>query len=124
MAILRRRPVLFLLAVLLIAIMVVSFGPLSTPSQAMSGSCIACHEKVTPLVVQDWRLSRHAAEDIDCSYCHGADHSSAADVAKVKTVTASTCSECHEDQFEQFSRGKHSLAWAARKAAEAATSWG
>lgn len=108
--------VLLIFVFLLIAISVISFDPFSTLGRAGSEDCVSCHQKVTPLTVEDWKLSRHAAEEVDCAYCHGEGHSSAADVAEVTTVTAATCGECHSDQFDQFSRGKHSIAWAAMEA--------
>jgi hypothetical protein len=79
-------------------------------------SCVDCHEKITPGIVVDWKLSKHSEEKIDCSACHGSEHDSKDNVDLVKTVTADTCAECHEDQFNQFSAGKHAFAWAALKA--------
>ncbi len=92
---------------------------LSTVLFAVPGGaqdCLPCHEKLTPGIVADWRTSKHAAEDVSCAFCHGTKHTSADDVAEVKTVTAKTCQMCHADQVEQFSRGKHAFAWAAMKA--------
>jgi hypothetical protein len=83
---------------------------------AVAQECVECHQDVTPGVVADWRLSRHAQGDIGCDACHGDAHRSAADVAKVKLPTADTCAQCHDIQFAQFSAGKHALAWAAMKA--------
>ena len=111
----KKKLLLASLAFLPVAITFIAFDPLSLPGRAMSGDCIACHEKVTPLVVQDWRLSAHA-EDVDCAYCHGEGHSSADDVDEVRTITATTCGECHDEQFDEFSLGKHSMAWAAMEA--------
>ena len=86
----------------------------STPAWAQE--CIECHERVTPGTVLDWRASKHAASDVACDVCHGADHTSAEDVERVRIPTPETCSACHEDQVAQFSKGKHALAWAAMKA--------
>jgi len=107
---------LLIVAISAVALTAMWFEPLSTPGRAMTDDCITCHQKITPFVVQDWKLSRHSAEEIGCAECHGAEHTSAADVEKVKTVTASTCGECHDEQLAQFSRGKHSVAWAAMEA--------
>jgi hypothetical protein len=78
--------------------------------------CLACHRSVTPNIVADWELSGHKAGGVGCDVCHGADHSSASDVAEVQTITASTCGNCHDQQLGQFSKGKHAAAWAAYKA--------
>ncbi|RME49720.1 MAG: cytochrome C, partial [Deltaproteobacteria bacterium] len=78
--------------------------------------CIGCHTKVTPGIVNDWKLSKHAENDIECDSCHGDRHTNAADVAKVEIPTPDTCDDCHSDRVEQFKRGKHALGWAAMKA--------
>jgi hypothetical protein len=87
---------------------------LATP--AFAAKCIDCHEGITPGVVQDWRTSKHAQEDIGCDSCHKGQHRSSRDVGNLVTVTAQTCAGCHEKQMTQFSAGKHALAWAAYKA--------
>lgn len=84
--------------------------------QTGSNSCVNCHSNVTPKIVSDWKLSKHSQNSIDCAACHGDQHTSAADVAKVKIPTPDTCATCHETQVEQYKKGKHSLAWAAMKA--------
>ena len=83
---------------------------------AAAQDCASCHEKVTPSIVSDWRLSKHSQSGIDCSVCHGDQHTSAEDVAQVQIPTPETCAPCHDIQVEQFKAGKHALAWAAMKA--------
>jgi len=78
--------------------------------------CVDCHQKETPNIVSDWKLSRHSSQDVTCSACHGAEHRSAADVAKVAIPTPETCAACHDTQVQQFKRGKHAAAWAAMQA--------
>jgi hypothetical protein len=53
---------------------------------------------------------------VGCVVCHGNQHTSASDVAKVKIPTPDTCADCHSDQVAQFKKGKHAMAWAAMKA--------
>ena len=36
--------------------------------------CIECHEKITPNIVEDWKISLHSENEISCSTCHGEDH--------------------------------------------------
>jgi len=79
-------------------------------------SCVPCHEKVTPGVVSDWRISRHSETKVGCADCHGESHIGTNDVAKVKIPTPDTCAECHDQQVAQFKKGKHALAWAAMEA--------
>ncbi len=85
-------------------------------SGALAQECVECHIKVTPNIVSDWQLSKHSQNDVDCSICHGDQHKSAEDVAKVEIPTPETCATCHEDRVQQFKGGKHAFAWAAMKA--------
>ncbi len=78
--------------------------------------CVDCHKDITPNLVTDWQLSEHSQNDIDCSVCHGDEHSDANDVAKVQIPTPDTCANCHEERVEQFKKGKHAAAWAALNA--------
>jgi len=79
-------------------------------------NCVACHTKVTPGIVSDWKQSAHAESDVSCMVCHGDEHTSPKNVAKVRIPTPETCADCHEEQVDQFKEGKHALAWAAMKA--------
>ena len=83
---------------------------------AADDDCVECHTKITPNIVEDWKLSVHFGEDITCEDCHGDGHENESDVSKVLTVTAQTCADCHDTQFAQFSKGKHALGWASYRA--------
>jgi hypothetical protein len=85
-------------------------------ASAQSSACVDCHSKVTPNIVSDWKLSKHSGVDVTCATCHGDQHTSADDVAKVKIPTPETCAQCHQTQVEQYKHGKHALGWAAMKA--------
>lgn len=74
--------------------------------------CIDCHTKVSPGLVKDWQVSRHAGEDVDCAACHGEKHKSAEDYKLARMPEERDCAECHKKQFEQFGRGKHNFGWA------------
>jgi hydroxylamine dehydrogenase len=88
---------------------------LFTPN-ALAQQCIDCHKTVTPRIVTDWQLSKHSQNAITCGVCHGEDHTSAQDVAKVQIPTPETCAGCHDERVKQFKAGKHAFAWAAMKA--------
>jgi|CXWL01.1.fsa_nt_gi hypothetical protein len=79
-------------------------------------TCVECHKQVTPGIVGDWKLSKHAENAVTCDVCHGNGHTSATDVDKVKIPTPDTCATCHSKQVDQFKAGKHAFAWAAMKA--------
>jgi hypothetical protein len=98
-----------------ITILIILFGFLVASGAAAQG-CVDCHQGVTPGIVSDWQLSKHSENDIECSACHGDEHTSAQDVAKVQIPTPETCASCHEERVKQFTEGKHGKAWAAMKA--------
>ena len=76
-------------------------------------TCIACHSKVSPGQVADWRSSTHSGEEVSCSDCHGVKHSTSEDAKHAEFPDESLCGECHEDQLDQFVKGKHNLGWTA-----------
>lgn len=82
-------------------------------SFVLAQTCVECHKDITPNIVTDWQLSKHAENNIDCSFCHGDGHNGMNDVDKVELPTPETCGVCHDTQVEQFKKGKHSLAWIA-----------
>jgi hypothetical protein len=91
-------------------------GALLVALPARSETCLSCHEKTSPQVVADWKLSRHAQMDVDCATCHGDAHTTAQDAAKAKLPTPDTCAACHEERVTQFKKGKHALAWVSMNA--------
>jgi hypothetical protein len=96
--------------------MLIIFFGLVFVSGASAQVCVECHKKITPNIVSDWQLSKHNQNKIGCSDCHGDQHKSAQDVAKVKIPTPDTCGTCHEARVKRFKSGKHAAAWAAMKA--------
>lgn len=89
---------------------------LSISISSFAATCIECHRQITPNIVTDWQLSKHSANDVDCSVCHGDQHTNASDFKNALIPTPETCKLCHETQVEQFSKGKHAMAWASLKA--------
>jgi ssDNA-binding Zn-finger/Zn-ribbon topoisomerase 1 len=103
-----------LAAAALLAALLASAARAAVPGA--SDACVQCHERVTPGIVQDWRLSRHAGVDVACADCHGTDHFGEKDAARAALPTPATCATCHAVQVEQFERGKHARAWVAVQA--------
>lgn len=83
---------------------------------AQGSNCIDCHKRITPNIVNDWQLSKHSENGVECSVCHGDKHHMMTDFENADIPTPETCSTCHEEQVSQFIAGKHSMAWAAMKA--------
>jgi hydroxylamine dehydrogenase len=86
------------------------------PAPGGADACVECHERQSPGIVADWRVSRHSGAGVECVACHGDDHRTATDAARAAIPTPDTCAACHGDQVAQFKKGKHALAWAAMKA--------
>ncbi|MBP7146428.1 MAG: cytochrome C [Acidobacteria bacterium] len=102
-----------------LTLLLISLGALAAQADkpaAAESACVTCHAKKTPGVVADWKLSRHAANGIDCDTCHGEAHKSDTDAAKALLPTPETCATCHDEQVGQFKKGKHALAWVSMNA--------
>ncbi len=95
-------------------ILMILIIPIST--FAKEDNCISCHKKITPNIVTDWQLSKHAVKEVGCTDCHGDKHVNANDYKSAQIPTAETCTSCHQEQFDQFKKGKHSMAWTAMNA--------
>jgi cytochrome c553 len=101
------------MVMLMAALGIAALGAL--PVHAAESACIACHEKVTPGIVADWKKSA-MADQFDCSKCHGDAHKDATDAAKASMPTPDTCKACHKQQYDQYMNGKHSKGWVAMAA--------
>jgi hydroxylamine dehydrogenase len=99
---------------LMLIVAVVAIG--MNPATGFAATCVDCHKTITPGVVSDWQISKHGQLGIECAVCHGQQHTSATDVAKVQIPTPDTCAACHDAKVQQYKKGKHALAWASMKA--------
>jgi hypothetical protein len=86
---------------------------------AASGKCAECHRQVTPAIVHEFELSRHAASGkVNCLDCHkpqpqqeSQDHNG---FVIAKHLTSQNCQQCHRTEYDQFVRSRHAApAWAA-----------
>ena len=93
------------------AIAVALLFAVTTASAAKKEFCVSCHKGVTPLLVKDWKASKHSENEVGCSACHGSEHKNKKTVNLAKMPTEETCSECHQEQFDQFAKGKHNFGW-------------
>jgi hydroxylamine dehydrogenase len=90
--------------------------PVEQVGGAAKKECITCHSDVTPGIVADWKVSKHAQHEVTCAVCHGDHHASPEDADKVLPINPDRCGMCHQIQADQFKHGKHSLAWSTLKA--------
>ena len=77
-----------------------------------SRSCVECHRKTSPGIVDHWIGSTHEAQGVGCVECHAADAKDAdafahygATIATV--VSPRDCGACHSQEFEEFSISHH-----------------
>ena len=78
-----------------------SYKPPVVPKEAEGNKdCAGCHQKLTPRAVADWRESKHAANGVGCTECHGMH-------AGIRMPVAATCGGCHEERLSQHNAGKH-----------------
>ena len=78
--------------------------------------CIACHQRLQPGIIQDWKQSRHGHVGVSCLDCHSVTKNSpmatqhetlkGTDVFVSVLVPPSTCGRCHAVELEQ-EQGKH-----------------
>ena len=97
-------------------------GDLNQPNArfvAATGKCAECHSQVTPAVVHEFEMSKHASSGkVNCLDCHQAkngqeklDHNG---FVIAKHLTAQNCSQCHRNEYDQYVRSRHAApAWAA-----------
>ncbi len=110
-------PVVLLVAALPLLLAISPAESPASPDQAdQERDCVGCHTEQTPNIVQDWKLSLHAENGIDCATCHMGDYTSVHNREGNSLPTPQVCEQCHPDRVAQFSAGKHALAWAALKA--------
>ncbi len=89
--------------------LVVGFG--AAPVLADSAKCIKCHQRHTPGQVADWKVSKHAGEDVGCADCHGDKHTNSRNSNLAVLPDEHVCKDCHEAQFKSFAKGKHNFGW-------------
>lgn len=74
-------------------------------------TCIECHEKINPQLINDWKNSIHARTQpvIDCVSCHGSLHKKIAAHARPDK----TCIECHggdkSPAVHSYTSSKHGI---------------
>ncbi|HZD42043.1 MAG TPA: multiheme c-type cytochrome, partial [Terriglobales bacterium] len=77
--------------------------------------CVNCHRTLSPALVKEWEISRHAQLGIGCVSCHGAEKSDPDAWTHEGTliatlVTPKDCGRCHPQQQQEFSGSHHAKA--------------
>lgn len=82
---------------------------------AESRTCMACHQRSTPGIVGQWKLSSHSRTGVGCFECHKANKGDK-DAMEHNGFLVSTivspkdCSTCHKKEFDEFQASHHSEA--------------
>ncbi len=79
---------------------------------ATSQSCVDCHGRQSPGIIDHWKGSTHARKGVGCVECHTAEKSDVdafthhgAVIATV--VTPKDCGRCHKKETEEFAHSHH-----------------
>lgn len=77
--------------------------------------CIGCHEAESPSFVQEWRISKHAAKEVDCYTCHKAEKSDPDAMEHngfiiAVLVTPKDCARCHQKEVNEMTTSHHAKA--------------
>ncbi len=80
-----------------------------------SASCVECHQKSSPGIVDQWKGSTHSVKGVGCVECHQAEKGDAdafdhygALIAVV--VTPRDCGRCHKTETSEFMASHHARA--------------
>ncbi|MBE0522227.1 MAG: hypothetical protein IBX39_08210 [Candidatus Methanoperedenaceae archaeon] len=87
-------------------------------NEVKDNACVDCHTitGATKGIINDWSMSKHAANNVTCDKCHSAEAGDKDSFVHngfliTRTVSPRDCSKCHPDQVKQFNASKHSLGW-------------
>lgn len=80
-----------------------------------SRSCVECHLKQSPGIVDHWTGSTHAAKGVGCVECHRAVETDADAFQHYGVVIATVvspldCSRCHQNEYKEFTASHHAKA--------------
>ena len=64
--------------------------------------CVTCHAKVTPVLVQDWKESKHGAQLVKCVVCHGQPDGKGSIPFATKPSAKEICARCHEPAMNRM----------------------
>ncbi len=80
---------------------------------ASENVCISCHDKNTPVIVAQWRDSKHSGAGIVCEDCHGAKEGAPGAIKHfggtfvTPVISPKVCGACHVQEEKEFSASHH-----------------
>lgn len=82
-------------------------------------SCIECHSRKTPGIVENWKNGKMGHATVSCYDCHVVQKDSpmasqceglrGTDIYTSPMVSSKTCSKCHPREVEQFLKSNHAM---------------
>ena len=77
-------------------------------------TCVTCHRRTTPGIVEQYGHSTMAAAEVGCRDCHEVDASYPGAVEHEGTYvlqapTTAMCQRCHQTEVAQFNQSRHAL---------------
>jgi hypothetical protein len=76
-----------------------------------TGECAQCHRDETRAIVEQYDISEHNREGVNCLECHGPIEGQEGIEHRgfriSETITSANCARCHEEQYDQFLRSRH-----------------
>jgi len=95
-----------------VRMLICCFVVLSGVAEAQDENCLTCHEKRSPMVVEQWRDSKHGQNEVGCLACHDPEITKTivSDRCPEKVavvVSPMVCANCHEDEVAQQKGTKH-----------------
>lgn len=111
------KTIKWLLAPLAVVALVAAVpGPAAGAADATTrkeSPCVSCHKESMPVVVAQWRDSKHSKNGIDCSACHVAEegtlgareHFDGSLVTPI--VSPKVCGSCHAKEEREFTVSRH-----------------
>jgi cytochrome c553 len=64
--------------------------------------CYTCHAKVTPVLAQDWKDSKHGAMLVKCVVCHGEPDGKGSIAFSATPGAKEICVRCHEPAMNRM----------------------
>lgn len=89
-------------------------GAVEPVALSSSGACVACHQRTTPGIIEQYSRSSMAAANVTCQNCHetsegypGAKEHHGSHILTVPTTAK--CAVCHEAEAAQMNQSRHGL---------------
>ncbi|RKZ99300.1 MAG: hypothetical protein DRQ47_11300 [Gammaproteobacteria bacterium] len=106
---------LCLLACVLVVVLASPATVDAATKDEVAGKCMTCHKDKSPGLYNQWYMGQHAAHNVTCIDCHGAEKSESDaylhyDAHIATLVTPKDCGRCHEREAAEVGNSYHATA--------------